>query len=938
MQSSLEKTNLYQLSSGKKFRQYRIERLLGRGAMGVVYKAFDEHLQRHVALKVLQTSFIGEKEHKQFVREVQAIANLNHNNIVKLFEVGTEPTHYFTMEYIEGETLAQVLENEIISQAAIARIVSKIAQGLYHAHLKGIVHGDIKPENIMIARDREPKIMDFGLAKDQRNNQMSQSGIQGTPAYLAPEQLQNAATDKRVDIYALGVTLYRALTGKLPFQEKNYVSLFYQIINETPVRVRSIDSSVSTDLELICEKCMHKSPEKRYTNARFLARDLKNFLVGRPLWAESSSNMWSFCKRMVEFRWLEILLSLSGIYLVFLAIVQFNIPVVVDKTSHNEEQSHFSRLQNKSKKASEWYRGKNKFIHHLRLLSQRMDFGDLMWKKDFEKAIENTYEQIQKLKGADLKLATGLLQVIIETQKNEYMNKKFANICALGIKVAKKRNLKNYLIKFQQFKKVYEINKELVSLRKKFKNSNGELRIQRDRILTEAIPKITNPYCCFYLACHHGDVWIREKLLLHAIHGAKNERFYSELGEFYINYHFYYEGIAVCRQCLNYNPYAPLAHYHMARGLICIGDYDSALKHLHFLEKNFFNTLREQIFLQKVRIFTIQKKYIQAQKALQKARNWAHKYGRSGFNFQQTYSIWQKIIANENFTSDLTTDEATVWYYRLGKLDKAYELVNKMKYNIPLRLAIYRGFLDRKLFEFDTAEQEWEKAYNYAVHILRSEQQRKVLVYSPIVYRYAYQFLTSRHSELCKKYEMSKSGIQLLNKVGKRLQNYYFASLYQALFSRGKGLYGHTISLCNEAKRLAPWYRHEIELVEKICLARWYRYTEKIKGFSVEQKIDIAVKIAAQMIREDDYAPAHNLLGYIYTSTDPEKARHHFEQIDENKLAIWDFLDFLYDRSFLYAKKEMYDDAIDSMEKYLKLNPGFIWAEGALRKFREKKK
>ena len=909
------KKNFYELSSGNKFRQYHIDSVLGKGAMGVVYKAFDERLQRYVALKVIQASFIGEKEHKQFVREVKAIANLNHDNIVKLFEVGTDPTYYFTMEYVKGETLAQVLKNENISYAAIARIVSKIALGLYHAHLRGIVHGDIKPENIMITHDREPKIMDFGLAKDHNSSQLSQDGVQGTPAYLAPEQLQNAKIDKRADIYALGVTLYRCLAGKLPFNEKNYVSLFYQIINETPRKLRSENSSIPSELELICEKCMQKSPQNRYTNARFLARDLQNFLVGRPLWVQSSSSVMDFIKHTTVFRWIEILCGISCIYLMIVAIDRWSEPAIERKIFTEEDQKRFSDHQKKSQKISPWYRDKNYTIHHLQLLSKRKGFGDKLWKKDVEDAIHDIHKKLQQRSVFDLEQICKFLQVIVEIQIDTYIDDRFNKLCILANKFAKKLKLYRLSREFEQLEELHD-----------FVNSKKDRR--KKNLIGKIFKETTNPYIFFYLS-HKYHYWMREKLLLHAIYYEKNHGFYGKLGIFYINNHFYDEGIALCEQQLRQNPYAPLAHYYIARGLIFSERYENALEHLNFLDKNYFGQNRELIFLEKARIFFMKKDYKKAKKFIEDAKNLVLQYENEPPNFAKTYKVWQRLIANntgQNVALELSETETIKWYYDVGEIDKAYSLIDKLQGDeLPLKFAIYRKVLNKNLRNFRPNEKIWKKACNEIASNLRKEQKQKKLVFSSILYRYAFEFLTGR---LSVDKEYIDEQLKLLYSVSQQLGEYYFVDFYKACFFKGKGLYQHAVVLCNRAKKLALWYKDEIELIEKISLARWYQYTRK--------KTDVAIEIAEEMVGDYNYGPAHTLLGYIHTSSNTHKALYHFNQVQTSSLSISDFFDFHFDRASLYAKQHMYDEAIQFMEKYLKVNPTFKYAQKALENFREK--
>ena len=191
--------------------------------------------------------------------------------------------------------------------------------------------------------------------------------------------------------------------------------------------------------------------------------------------------------------------------------------------------------------------------------------------------------------------------------------------------------------------------------------------------------------------------------------------------------------------------------------------------------------------------------------------------------------------------------------------------------------------------------------------------------------------MIGRHGDFYKSYVSSRSqNRQLLDRVGKTLEEYYFTSLYRARFLKNRGAYSQVIVLCNRAKQLAPWYRREIELMEKISLARWYYFFDK-------KNMEVGRKIAEEMVSDDDYGPAHNLLGAINIHENISQAQYHFTQIIPRQLSIPDLLDFYFDRAYFYAQQQHYDNAIDDIEKYLKLNPDFIYAKRALRSFREKR-
>ncbi|BBM82379.1 serine/threonine protein kinase [Candidatus Uabimicrobium amorphum] len=984
MNEKTVKQNFYQLAPGTEFRQYRIEGVIGQGAMGVVYKAFDQHLQRYVALKVLQTNFIGEKEHKQFVREVKAIANLNHHNIVKLFEVGIEPTYYFTMEYIEGETLAQVIANENLSHAAITRIFSKIAMGLYHAHIKGVIHGDIKPDNIMITSNREPKIMDFGLAKDHESSQASQSGIQGTPAYMAPEQLQKKKVDKRADIYALGVSMYRSLTGTLPFNEKNYVSLFYQIINEEPPKLRSVNSSIPVDLELICSKCMQKSVQKRYANARFLARDLQNFLVGRPLWAESSSNVLRFFKRALRFWWLEIACTLSCLYLItHLVFSQGEIAkkqtiaprdtVKKDKVVQRQkrilpkhakyvapqlQKDVWDKHNEKVVQVLPWYKNRFKHaIYNLKLQCQRYGYAKQQdWEKNAVSLAKRVHRQItsQSVKGTNL--FRSYLETTIAIRKDGILTGEdfyFSEICDFGLEVAKEHELRYTTNKLENFQQLYPLRKKVhkndTAKQKRIaeleKNNDtkgaekaGRAFRNRNREETTKVEKIiVDPYAYFDLSTLHDVTsWKREKFLLHATALGDSHRFFEKLGEYYVHHFLYAEGLAACREALKRNPTSSAIHYYIAQALISHKKYSRALSHLKYLEKNYFNVGREMLYFAKARLFVLQKNSHAALKAIDDAKKWRVEHRAILGDFDERCKAWQDIahnIDNKDFVLQLAPEKAATMYFEIGEYEKAYALIDEPMHNGFLKLAIYQSIVEEKLRNFDQADQIWKKANIHVIKILQDPNQ--TFDFRAAAYRCALMLLSTRHGKNYEKYiNLNGAHVQYLRQVQTEFADYHFAHLYMAHFLKAQGQHGLVIELCNRAKNLAPWYKSEMELLQKICVARW--------SFFKGERPDISVNLAIDMVEKHNYAAAHNLLACIYTHAPQYKnaarALHHVQQIHSDTLSTIHFFDFQYDAAHVYSMNKMHDKALEYINNYLKIDPSFIYAHQALEKFQKKKR
>ncbi|WP_372366833.1 protein kinase [Candidatus Uabimicrobium sp. HlEnr_7] len=284
---------------GKTFAHYQIEEKLGEGGMGIVYRAYDTRLRNIVALKIVQGNSSLQST-QRFLREASATAQLNHPGIVRFYEVGDKPQPYFTMEYIEGVTLAQVIKEKRITDELIIDIMIQACDALSAAHQKKILHRDIKPSNIMIDRQGIVKIMDFGLAKqlaDDRTQLSCEGSPLGTLQYMSPEQARGE-TSIRSDVYSLGSTLYEAITYR-PLFQGDQISLMYQIFHDEPLLPRKLDPGISPYLEAICLKCVHRKPEKRYKSFKQLSSDLKNFQAHRPISAKKY-NQWNTITNFVQ--------------------------------------------------------------------------------------------------------------------------------------------------------------------------------------------------------------------------------------------------------------------------------------------------------------------------------------------------------------------------------------------------------------------------------------------------------------------------------------------------------------------------------------------------------------------------------------------------------------------------------------------------------------
>jgi tRNA A-37 threonylcarbamoyl transferase component Bud32 len=251
--------------------RYEVEGTVGRGGMATVYRGTDRVLGRTVAVKVLSEKYAGdEKFVTRFRREAQAAAALNHPNIVGVYDTGDEDEmHYIVMEFVEGETLADVLKREgPLDPTRAVAIAEDVATALEAAHDKGLVHRDVKPGNVMIDRDGRVKVMDFGIARAAADDTLTQTGlVLGTASYLSPEQAQGSQVDSRSDIYSLGCVLYEMLAGRPPFAGDSPVSIAYRHVNEDPRPPSDVAPSVPRELDAVVLRALAKEPDERFATA-----------------------------------------------------------------------------------------------------------------------------------------------------------------------------------------------------------------------------------------------------------------------------------------------------------------------------------------------------------------------------------------------------------------------------------------------------------------------------------------------------------------------------------------------------------------------------------------------------------------------------------------------------------------------------------------------
>jgi serine/threonine protein kinase len=287
------------------FGDYELLTEVARGGMGIVYKARQKALDRVVALKMILAGRLATPDDLgRFRTEAEAAARLSHPNIVTVYEVGElDGQHFFSMEFIEGTTLAQRLAGGPLPGRAAARYVRLIARAVHYAHQNGILHRDLKPSNILVDAADEPQVTDFGLAKrlGGDSGQTRTGAVLGTPSYMAPEQAAGRIKDLGpwTDVYGLGAVFYELLTGRPPFRSDTPVDTVMHVIERDPVPPRLLNPKVDPDLQTICLKCLEKDPRRRYPTAEALAEDLQRYLNGEQISARSA-NMLDYLSRALD--------------------------------------------------------------------------------------------------------------------------------------------------------------------------------------------------------------------------------------------------------------------------------------------------------------------------------------------------------------------------------------------------------------------------------------------------------------------------------------------------------------------------------------------------------------------------------------------------------------------------------------------------------------
>ncbi|MBI3726161.1 protein kinase, partial [bacterium] len=282
---------------------------LGKGGMGVVYRAWNDRLRRVVALKtILPGGTVDAEAIKRFQREAEAVARLRHPNIVGIHEAGEiSGRHYIAMDFVSGRTLERRLESkkagERLPLTRALEALRDVARAVHYAHGQGVIHRDLKPQNILLDASDRPFVLDFGLARVRElgeKNRLTRTGAAlGTPAYMPPEQTEggSAEMDERSDVYSLGATLYHVLTGRPPFQGETELNVLTAVLTKDPVPPSKLNSRAAGDLETICLKCLEKEKERRYPTAEAFGREIDRYLAGEPIEARPIRGLERLARR-----------------------------------------------------------------------------------------------------------------------------------------------------------------------------------------------------------------------------------------------------------------------------------------------------------------------------------------------------------------------------------------------------------------------------------------------------------------------------------------------------------------------------------------------------------------------------------------------------------------------------------------------------------------
>lgn len=646
---SVEQQTREQINAGQQnqFRHYKMDKKLGEGGMGKVYKAIDTITNRVVALKFISNQVITHQDHKRFFQEVRAISRLTHDNIIQLYEVGEQPTLYYAMEYIEGKTLKDVHK---LSYKQTANILREVAVALDYAHSKNIVHRDIKPDNIILTEKYQAKLTDFGLAKDtEMQNSISRTGsIVGTPAYLSPEQVQGAKVTPQSDIYSVGATLYYVLTGQPPFRDESFVSLFFDILHTIPPAPRRIKADIPKSLENICLKCLEKKPEHRYTTAQQLADDLQNYIDDKPVTAGKSTwrTLTHYMHKLTMRKGLLFLLFCNAFLFALIdkATVQrsdlgeLDKKTVSDNTMFMESLIEFSKSKNYN--WSTYDRGM--LFYQMRQKNRTYKQKAIrIWQKGIEKPknitdLHQVKYQLFYVEMIDVINGKNLAMEELEELQHECEE----NINGLKKSINDTPTRAEMLDHYFQFKQILQVIFGVQEALQKEKQQKKEIELFKKRFFNSK--KLHSGYGYLFLA-HHTEQTLGQqiKYLHHALRMIPRE------DEVYINL---------------------LEAYHEA------GFYDEA--------EALYNYLRENINPHLVNAdITMLSVFM------------------SNGQMQQAKQVLDRLIEHKIFNSNKVQLLYCEYYFLLGKNDRCREILQKIRESLSKKEDILRAVIERGLDE-----------------------------------------------------------------------------------------------------------------------------------------------------------------------------------------------------------------------------------------------
>ena len=339
------------IHTGASFGDYQVIETIAKGGMGIVFKARQRKLNRIVAIKmILAGQFADKSDVHRFQTEAEAAAALSHPNIVRIYEIGeVQGQHFFSMEYIEGHSLSDLVRENPLPPKRAAEFVKIIAETMQFAHERGIVHRDLKPSNVLVDAQQRPLITDFGLAKHQENeSQLTVSGaVIGTPSYMPPEQAEGKGDliGPPSDIYSLGAILYELVAGRPPFRAASPFETIRQVIQDEPLSPRLVNPGVPRDLETISLKCLQKDPARRYATSQELADELSRYLRGEPILARPISSLARFWRLCLRYPVASLAIAAAVLLLVTTAIVSTSASIVTGRALAASEESLRDAMQ-----------------------------------------------------------------------------------------------------------------------------------------------------------------------------------------------------------------------------------------------------------------------------------------------------------------------------------------------------------------------------------------------------------------------------------------------------------------------------------------------------------------------------------------------------------------------------------------------------------------